>query len=399
MTAKFHDPNNHVPPVSAADVWDDGDGLAHPAHPARHPGGVRLPAKRGPATATPEPAGLRIDFPQAARKAPASEQPVPIKEYGGEIVRLDQVLAEAPFQAAKVIPPLEPPAREGPRESHGDAKDWGKVRHHPFRWLVAGGIGVGGVLVAALATQEFLAPKPKPQKAHLEVVEEAKLEDLKGFELDGPCQDNARALLAAYAKATTPEEVLPLIRDAARLSHRLRADWLPWQAPADWLPARDASWQVSAEGGRPHGSLSGRKPDFSPYRAYFVREGEALRIDLEATEGLGDAAFAALQQGRGSGGVVRAYLSPENFYSLTFPETAFRSFKLLAPDREFVVWGYVKSGSPAAAALLKVFEPTVSGADAPTEVPMTLRLTAAVTGVQKNQWLIGELLHIDWVCP
>jgi len=393
MTPKFHDPNNHAPPVSAADVWDDGDGLIQQA---RQAGGVRLPTKRvlavrGPATANtghPEPPGLRIDFPQAARKAPASEPPVPIKEYGGEVVKLEQVFAEAPFQAAKVIPPPASPAREEPRESHGDAKNWGKVRHHPLRWLVAAGIGVGGVLVAALATQELLlAPKPKPQKAHLELVEEVKIDDLNGFELDGPCQENARALLAAYAKATTPEEVLPLIRDAARLTHRLQHDWQPWQAPADWLPARDAAWQVSAEGGRSHGRLSGRKPDFSPYRAYFVREGEALRIDLEATEGLGDTTFAVLERGIGAGGVVRAYLTPENFYSLTFPETAFRSYKLLAPDREQVVWGYVKLGSPTAAALLTV------------DAPMTLRLTAAAAGAQKNQWLIGELLHIDWVSP
>ena len=405
MALNFHDPNNHAPPVSAADVWDDA---GVPTHQAREPGGVKLPSKRALAacgTATckcgnPEPLGLRIDVPWAGRKALATAEPVTVKQYGGEVVKLEQTLAEGPFQAAKVIPALELTAREEARESQGDSRDWGQTRHHPLRWLVAAGVGVGGVLVAALATQElFLTQKSKTRTPHYEFVEETKIEELKGFELEGPCEADARSLLAAYAKANTAEEVLPLIRDAARLSHRLKQDWQPWQAPANWQPARDAAWLVSSEGGKGHGRLSGRKPNFGPYRAYFVREGDALRLDWEATEGLSAVAFGVLERGIGAGGAIRTYVSPENFYSLRFPETEFRSYKLLAPDREHIVWGYVKLASPAAAALLKVFEPVVSGEDAPTEAQMTLRLSAPATGAQKNQWLIGELLHIDWVSP
>ena len=34
-----------------------------------------------------------------------------------------------------------------------------------------------------------------------------------------------------------------------------------------------------------------------------------------------------------------------------------------------------------------------------TEQAVTLRLTTPPAAAQKNQWLIGEMLHIDWVSP
>ena len=407
MASNLHDPNNHAPPVAAADVWDDGDGWPHQA---REPRCVVLPQRRLRAAPGPpgcgschaEPPGLRIDIQAVARQAVTGATAVPIQEYGGEVVRLEQVAAvtEGPFHAEKIIPPQPLAVWQDPRELQGEGKDWGKARPHPLRWLLIAGAGVGGVLVAALATQELaLAPKSKPLGESLELIEEAKIEQMQGFELEGPCEENARSLLTLYARATTPEAVLPLIADAPRLLQRITQAWHPWQAPADWQPAREATWQVSSEGDRGHGCLSGRKPDFTPYRAFFVREGEALRIDWEATEGLGEATFAMLATGRGTGGIIRSYVTPENFYSLVFPETGFRSYKLLAADREQILWGYVKLDDPAAAELLKVFNTTENDAGTPTEQAIILRLTPPPAGAQKNQWIIGEMLHIDWVLP
>ncbi|KAB2638621.1 MAG: hypothetical protein DVB25_07365 [Verrucomicrobia bacterium] len=405
MSSNLHDPNNHVPPVAASDMWDDGDPLPHQT---RDPGGVVLPRRRqqsAPAAATGTPPqmelpGLRINVQAAARQAVANAAAVPVKEYGGEVVRLKQAVAEGPFQAEQVIAPQALGVWQDPRKLQGESTHWGTARQHPLRWLLLAGVGVGAVVVAALATHELLLmPKFKPLSESLELVEEAKIEQMQGFELDGPCEENARSLLAAYAMTSSPEAVLPLIRDAQRLTRRLTQDWQPWQVPADWLPARGATWQVSAADGRSYGCLSGRKPNFAPYRAFFVREGEALRIDWEATEGLGEATFAMLARGRGEGGVIRTYTTPENFYSLVFPESEFRSYKLLAADHEHIVWGYVPLDTPAATMLLKAFEAATNDGLPPTEQAMILRLTPPPTGAQKNQWIIGEMLHIDWVLP
>ena len=344
--------------------------------------------------------GLRIDFKMAARKEPVTGEQVPIPDGGGEVVRLEQALEEGPFQASKVISKVPQTAPDEPHDLHGEGKDWGKARKHPLRWLVAGGLGVGILVVTALAIQElFLMHRKPPHTAPIEWIEEAPLAEVQGFEIDGASEAEARLLIAAYAKAQTPEEVLPLIRNAARLSPRLKLDWQPWHAPPSWEPARTAAWTVTADGGICHGLMSGWKPDFSRFGVYFVREEGSLRIDWEATQGLGDASFATLQRGLGTGGLIRALVAPENFYSLTFPETEFRSFKVLAPDREQVVWGYVKLSSPEEAALLHVFEASKALETTAAEQAMTLRLTPAPEGSQKNQWIIGEMLHIDWVSP
>jgi hypothetical protein len=404
MAADLHDPNNHVPAVSAADVWDDG-GLASPA---RESGARVLPdrqvaAVHGIANAMPRPpeaGGLRIDASPPARRAVPAEGRMAIKEYGGGVVKLPQAPDEGPFQAANVIPAMTLTVRDDPQHLHGEGPDWGRNRHYPLRWLMAAGAGAALLLMAALAAQELLlSQKKKPAAPAIALTEDVKVEQINGFELDGPCEGSARAMVAAYAKATTAAELVPLIRDAARLTPRLTQDWQPWHAPADWQPPREATWMVTAESRRGFAYLSGRKPDFSPFRVYFVRSGKALQIDWEATQGLGDATFPTLERGAGSGGVIRAFLTPENFYSQKFPESGYRSYKVLAPDRAHVIWGYAQANSATAAALLQAFEAAARDNETAAQLPMTLRLTPAPAGAQKNQWLIGELLHIDWVSP
>lgn len=421
MASSLNDPNNHAPPVSPTDEWDDAVG----SYPARAAGGVSLPGKRKRSdrrhasanSLDSEPPGILIDTRRQDRTAEPPAERLTVVEYGREVIRLEQALDEPAFQAAKVIPALEPAPPEEPRELHGGEPDWGRARHHPLRWVAAAGVGAAVLLVAALAAQElYLAKTQKKARPApvVELVEEVVPEEVKGFESDGPTEENARSMVAAYAKAKTPAEVLPLLRDAKRLARRLAQDWQPWEAPTDWQPTREARWTVSPTGGRSHATLRGLKPDFSPFQVYFVLDGDALLIDWEATEGLGDTTFAILQKGVGSGGVVRAYVSPDSFYSLAFPEEDYQSYRLLAPDREQFIWGYAKAGSAAAKALDKAFGSMEAGGPADLqgtidivetgkaahqELPVTLRLIPALDGGQKNQWLIGEMLHIEWVSP
>ncbi len=316
------------------------------------------------------------------------------------MVKLEPQHEEGAFQASMVIPAGELTLPEAPQKLQGEGKDWGLAYNTPKLWMWGACLAVAAVLVTALATQElYLMKRKAPRSQPIEVVKEAQIEEVTGFEIGGPSEEVARTMAAAYAQAKTLEEVLPLIRNAPRLAARLKLDWQPWNAPPHWQPAREAMWDVSGKGGIGHGLLHGQKPDFSRYAIYFVCEGESLRIDWEATQGLGDADFSTLVRGVGSGGVTRAFMAPANFYSLIFPESEFRSFKMLAPDREHVLWGYAKLGTPAESALVKAFSADNLPESANAVQPITLRLTPGPKGAQKNQWLIGEMLHIDWVCP
>jgi hypothetical protein len=409
MAPILHDPVTQTNSATLTDEWD------HAPVPATGNvlSGQVLPTKRvrrhagQPAANIKSKAkfGVLIDIKSAARTAPQAEAPAAppaaIHNSDDTVVKLEPLSEAGPFQANKVIPAMELTPQAAPLRLHGEGKDWGYARKHPLLWLLGGGLGVAASVIAALAVQELYLMQRQKLKAHPGAwLQVEKVEVAQRAEIDELSEESARTMVAAYATADTPAKVLPLIRDAERLASRLTHDWQPWNAPPTWQPARDAEWKVSAEGGKCHGLLSGLKPDFAKFRVCFVREGENLRIDWEATEGMGDTSFDALQRGVGSGGLVRAYIAPENFYSITYPDAQFCSFKMLAMDREQVIWGYARVGSPEAEAMLKVFAAKeFLGGMASAEQAMTVRLAPGLKGSQKNQWLIGELLHIDWVSP
>lgn len=397
--------NHQSRPVPPEDVWAEDAvlaapgtlaGLVSPGIPMRIP-----PPHPNPTSSKKRGRGrLLINVRSSAPGGHQTESRVPIKLFGAGVVRLEPDYEDGPIQSTPVTGTIELEQREDLRGLHGEGKDWGKALKSRHFWLLAGGAGVGALLVAALAIHElFLVNRENKKALPIELVEEANIEEVKGFEIGGTSEECARSMVALYAKAKTPQEVLPLIRNAQRLGARLNRDWQAWNASPDWQPSRNGTWVVSAEAGICHGSLTGQKPDFSMFRVYFVREGESLRIDWEATQGIGDVAFETLQRGVGTGGEIRAYISPANYYSQTFPESDYRSFGVASPDREQALWAYVKRKSPADAALLKVFDTgEVMGAST-AEQPMTLRLTHGPDGSQKNQWLIADMLHIDWVSP
>ncbi len=405
MAPALHSTPSQARPVSPVDMWDHECVTVE----NRNPGGLVLPTKREPDARAHGPVhfrnrteiGMHIDFGTTSRHQPKIHKAAHSDGFDDAVVKLKPQSEAGPFHANNVIPAANPAATERPPRLFGEGKDWGISTTGPMRWLAAGGAGVAVLIVAALAIQElWLMPRKKlPVEPVAVVTAQQPEEEVQGFDPDGLIEQDARALCTAYAMANTPQQVLPIIRNAQRLTKRLQHDWQPWMAPAGWQPARDAEWQVSTEGGVSHGLLHVCKPNFSKSCVYFVREEGSLRIDWEATQGLGDASFETLQKGTGSGGIIRAYVAPANFYSLTFPESQFRSFILFGMDHERVVWGYAKLATPAQSSLEKVFASGAALESDHAQQTITLRLSPGPTGSQKNQWIIGEMLHIGWVSP
>jgi hypothetical protein len=72
---------------------------------------------------------------------------------------------------------------------------------------------------------------------------------------------------------------------------------------------------------------------------------------------------------------------------------------LAAPDRQQVVWAYVELGSAADTRVMEFFRTGTFLEASNKELPMTVRLAAPPKGAQKNQWLLPEMLHNEWVSP
>jgi len=346
--------------------------------------------------------GLQIGVKlRAGRNGAPDDEPAPTGEL--EVIKLECPSADLPFQANLTIaPPVEAPA-EPPRtlgKPSEESPDWGGKTRHSLRWLVGSGLGVAALLVLALVTQErWLKEQPEDSPQMIGLVDEDPLEEIEGFEIDGTSEVQSRALLATIAKARQVEEILPLIRQPEVIAAKVRLDWQAWNTPPDWEVPTEAVWHTGHEKGRGFGILVGTTPDFKAFRAYFVREQGVLKLDWEATRGLGDASFEMLERGSGLGGTVRAYVKTDSFFTAVYPETDYRSFKLVAPDREAVVWGYAKRGGQADEAISALFSTGMLLEGEKSELPMTLRLGPPPAGSQKNQWLILEMLHNEWVSP
>jgi hypothetical protein len=403
------DPHSHVPSPSADAEWADATGvedlashqaprrpvffnrrLSHPRESARPPGRTKAEM------------GLQIDVNLPARR-PVSEELPPAATDGDDdevVIKLDAGSGETYFPTRQTIAPLLKPPPAPLSQVRGEGSEWGRNPKVSTRWLAAAAGGVLLLVVAALLIQESWLRVNKPVSLPVidQVVEDS-LPEVVGFELDSSSETEARALLDAYARATTVEEVVPLIRHGQNLVTRLHQDWVPWQPQPHWRAPATATWSVNDEGGRSHGVLKGAKPDFTRFRAYFVREDAGLKLDWEATQGIGDASFETLRKGLGSGGKVRVYAKLNYFHTEHFPEESYHSFRLGAPDGEQHIWGYSKLGTAADTRLMAIFEPGLLREPEKSEYSLTVRLEPGPEGCQKNQWIIGEMLHIEWVSP
>ncbi len=407
MAISETEPPLRLDPASYDDEWDDPELLAE----EQTVGKISLPPKREPPPTAASPVRNRnrvemgIQITAKVRTGRRSQD----TEDGGEseIVKLDCTPADQPFQPNHmIVPRREQDPEPQPEPVAGKIKEenpeWGKRKKHSLRWLIASGIGVAAIVVLSLTTLELWikdAPEDDPSAQQITLDDPESLTEVEGFEIDGNSEWQSREILAAFAAAGSPGKILPFIRDRDALVDAVNREWQPWGTAVKWDGPDSAAWRTANESGRGFGVLSGAKPDLTPFNAYFVREQGALKLDWEATTGACATPFNMLVAGRGSGGKTRAFVKIDAFFTTTFPESLYRSFKLLSPDLNHVIWAYTKLGSREDTAIMGFFPTGILLDSERGELPMTVILSPPAPDAQKNQWLITEMLHNDWVSP
>jgi len=293
---------------------------------------------------------------------------------------------------------------EEPERIYRDGESWGNSKIPPLRWILLTAGLVGLLVITAILLQLKLQWKDEVRGksffSGIEVVDQS----AKGFavgNLDlGPNSEaEGRDLFARYAAAKSVDQVLPMIRNATLLEDKIRAAWKPMNVPPGWTPPNRTAWTFRKAGDRDFAFLGGMFPNFTPFTMYFVSENGKLQIDWEASTGFGDSSFADLNAGVGKGGVIRGLISNGNLYTANFPESDFQCFRLKSPDRESLIWVYAPRKSKEEEFISKQFRPGAIPGEVFAEFPVTLRLAPPLEGSLKNQWMIREVLHIDWVTP
>lgn len=356
------------------------------------------------------------------RRAAAGLQPEPAPHDHGEAPAAVAVVAEPPPDAPAVprlnhAPARHPPKRggdvafevvaRGPRRSSGE-EAWARPSPRiDWRWMVAVPLAGALVLVGSLAAVLALVDKRRDEGFTVAPllgyeVERGEVADEAGFLAANPANlmDEATAILADHGAATSPGQAAPLVRASQRAALTAAGRWRPW--PSRPVVARRAALECALVTDRqpPFMVVSGHCEDHSPFRAYFVREQGRLRLDWEATSAFSEIPIADLPGATPHTPVaIRCLLRPRTFYTASLPEEQYRCYLLENADARCFVWGYAERDS----ALDRKLDGSLSADSAFMEKKPGERVIVALTAPPQRdspaQFLVTDLLQIEWVMP
>ena len=359
-------------------------------------GGLRVRVIGGgaaPPAAWREEAGGGIEI--GLRIGQGSSRPAGSGESDEEPVRLGMEEAVGPVKArdmSELDPagPLPPSRRE--------------KRHNLKLWTL--GMAIGSCAVAAVAVIAHLSTRKAPATAGSaqEAVPQAP-RDRDAEELDylvshtGTLFPAALELLDQYAAATSIAEVLPLLRNPDKIRDKLEKKWRPWGTKPTFAIGMEIEQLVDSKSTWPSLLLKGKDGNFAPFEVQVVRVDGVLKIDWEATQGFGDVSIAELQAGtRVDNSIVRAKVSPSQFFTSEFPEKTHRSYQLTDLSGNDFVWAFVPRESAQASFLKSHLYENSRFLPVDKAVPVTLKLTGPAANGQKV-FLITEILHKGWITP
>jgi hypothetical protein len=288
------------------------------------------------------------------------------------------------------------------RRREVEGRDWGSAGKLPLPWVIGISAGVLGVVIAALSLLPLINRSNAAgarDRSVLAVDQEQVLKSAEVIEEFLSREEEAERIFGIYTSTAILDDLLPFVRNANTVAPLIRASDRTTFVSKKWEPDGKSKWSVPSVAGKPFGQLQGTLPDFSPFTAYFALENDKLVLDWNATTGYGSATFEELAEGRGDPSGIRGTISPVTYYSAVFPESEFRSFQLISPDRAKAIWCYTRRGEPADAAISRLFLSGDILGPNPEPRKVTLRLEPGPDEALPNQWLVADLLHEEWISP
>jgi hypothetical protein len=329
-----------------------------------------------------------------------------VTEHRLDVVKLDQPV-EAPPKVVALVKFHERPKRlKRDTLQRGEGRDWGDRHRFSMRWIIGLGLGVAGLVVLSISLLPMInasnASRPGAKEALLVVEDTVPAVVIPHLDFLITKQTAAIAILQHYWQAKQVAEVLPLVRDSANMADILLEKWQPRGISESSLvkfSPENSTWETVELGGKACGLLRSELPDSTNLTAYFVCEGEQLRMDWKATFAFGTSTFEELSSGKGAATEVRGSISRAEFYDARFPENEFQSYRFLSPSDEKVVWVYSHREGPVAESLMSVIGSGEITGDQQPPQKITLHLERGPNGTSANQWLIREVVQIDWLTP
>lgn len=410
----LHDPNNHCPEVAPHDEWADAPGQDDENFspsafllPKRKRASDKMNDASASVRETPE-LGLRIE-PKSlyidTNSNPGTERKrIEVQELNRSVIRLEHAEPAPPRVESLLTFHPKPDFSSQRTDPSGERGEWGRSKQrHPMFWMLGAGAGVAAAIILTLISLPLInasnAVKSDPRRRTYAVENEAAPANAQRINQILTRKSEALRLFQSFAQATHFDDIKPIIRDGMAMEDVLRKHWQPLIAATQWTPPADLLWDAFDQDGRIFLTLSGNFPDHSKFHAYFTPEGDRLALDWKASTAFGTACFGDLESQNGDPSEIRGHISTSDFYSATWPEEEYSSYRLASPDGENSIWCYARRNTSAFASLANLLNKSEIIQEVAGEKKITLSLKSGPDGARPNQWLIHEVLGIDWGTP
>ena len=276
--------------------------------------------------------------------------------------------------------------------------------HVTRNWIMCAGALVIAIVVGAISLSVYYKDESEMAKVSIysEIKHElaqkesiSKREQLLGELFDG--EDQAKKIFAKYATSRSVDDFIDTIYLSDKNRNLISKIWEPMDVKPGWEPNKFCTWTVDEDAGAQFGILSGMLTNLSGFTAIFRKEGDSMKMDWRATTGHSSADYSSLMKGEGDTKEIRAILSPDDFYTFTLPEGAYRCYKLSSPNREVNIWAYTKLRSVIDQELISQFTPGQLIGQVSSEIPVVLVLARGSAEFLPNQWIISRVVRLSWL--
>jgi hypothetical protein len=271
-----------------------------------------------------------------------------------------------------------------------------KNEKRTMRLMLVGGSVLLAVMVAGVVFSTKTSPKPTAlvlEKAPVVVSPVTKLEE-KGSSMlnkrgEVAFTEDAEPLARKFLDATSVEELLPLVSKPEVAEARMRDFYAGKKIEALGLSKFDSSAALSIHEKAVLFLLFTR--ELEERSMVFRNSPQGLKIDWECWVGWSEISWEKFQSEKPTTGhVFRVTLSAVEYYNFAFAdESKWRSYRLLSPDGEHAIYGYVEKNT--------VLEQKVSPKVAGKNLLLMLKLKFPVGASSATQVEIESVVADGWV--
>ena len=223
--------------------------------------------------------------------------------------------------------------------------------------------------------------------------------------------NRGRDILRTINQAKNETEILPLLRESPRRDiHPVKlADWGSPPQPDEFQAIRWHLESALEPGSASHTAMpvfviSGYRKDRSPFSAYFVRENDELKLDWEATLGLGEITLAEIAAGESRGNsLIRCILEKRPNMDVTIDGKPYSGYILLHPDTSDFVFAYIPTDDPISKKQDEAIKDYLNYGrligDIRQNSKVTLRVRQLDIESSQKYFEIVSFEHAGWVTP